>query len=442
MKRISQLRQRLLILTLFFAAGSAGNGAARNWGDRPTMQTLKNGMHLIVAPRDYNQVLAVHLFIEGGSAQDPAGKAGLINLMQRVSLKGTASRSAEQIAEAIESVGGRISVSTSADYTEAYTVTTVGDLSIALDLLADITLRPSFPEEEIEKERALVLSELARREDDQFDYTYDEFIKALYAGHPYGHSVEGDPESVGAIGRDAIVKCHLQRCLPKRMALSVCGNVGADKLARAVEKAFQGFPEPDARGVLHVSKSIRPHFKDIVLAKDCSQAFVIAGYPGVPYGHDDYPALRVANAMLGEGMSARLFRRLRDDQSLAYSVGSALVSRRLDGHLLMWIGTSPLMAGRAKAGLLEEARELAKGATREEYQRAQNYVIGKHLIARQSNSAKARNLGVCAIMGVGIDYDERLPGLIKNVPKDYALNALDKYLTSPVSVTLMPKEKK
>ncbi len=441
MKKTKQLWRLLSLLTFLFVALVVENAAAQNWREGPTMRTLSNGMKIVIAPRDYNQVLAIHLFVEGGSAQDPDGKDGLTNLMQRVSLKGTASRSAEEIAEEIESAGGKINVTTSADYTEAYTVTTADDLSLALELLADITLHPSFAEEEIEKERAQVLSQISRREDDQFDYTYDEFIKALYAGHPYGHSVEGDPESVAGITREDILKCHRQRCQPNRMVLSVCGNVSVEQVGKAVEESFKDFPAPAARAAFHVRKTIRRQFKDIRIEKDCAQAFIIAGFPAVPYGHADYPALRVANAMLGEGMSSRLFRRLRDDQSLAYSVGSAVVARRLDGHIVMWIGTNPIMATRAKAGLLKEARELVEGASREEYQRAQNYVVGKHLIARQSNSAKARNLGICVIMGVGIDYDERLPGLIKNVPKDHALNALKKYLTSPVSVTLAPKEK-
>jgi len=404
------------------------------------MLTLRNGMRLIVAARDWNRVLALNLFIEGGSAEDPQGLEGLANLAQNLLLKGTSLRSAEQIAREIESVGGQIDVSTSVDFAEAYTVTVVEDLPLALDLLADVVLRPTFLPEEIEKERALALSQIRRRQDDPFAFTYEEFLKALYEGHPYGHPVEGEEPSVKAIAAQDIGAFHARRCHPQRMVLAACGNVEPKALAQAVELAFAEFPAGQPSSRLQAYKRVRPKFESIELRKDCKQAFIIAGFPAVPYSHEDYPALRVANAILGEGMSARLFRRLRDERSLAYDVGSALVPRLYSGHLILWIGASPQMAETARLGLLAEARSLAQGLTNEEFDRAKQYLIGRHLIARQSNQAKAHYLGLCEVSGVGFGFDDRLPDLLRRVSKEQALSAFDRYVrASPISVALLPK---
>ncbi len=405
-----------------------------------TMRTLKNGMRLIVAPRSYNRILALNLFVAGGSAEDPIGKEGLANLTQNLLLKGAGGRSAEQIALAIESVGGQIDVSVAEDYAEINTVTTVADLDVALSLLADVALKPAFPPEEVEKERELVLSSIRRREDDQFGYTYREFLKALYEGHPYGHTPEGDEAPVKALSREDIVQFHQRLFEPSRMLLVACGDVEADALAKAVEKRFQAFPAQGSNIRVQATKQAQPRFRHITLAKDCRQAFIVIGYPAVGYGDPDYPALRVANAILGEGMSGRLFVRLRDRQSLAYAVGSALAARRMAGHLLMYLGTSPETEERARLGLLKEARDFAReGISSDELERAKEYVVGKHLIARQANQEKAHYLGVCEMLGVGFAFDDRLPDLIRAVTSQQAMQAMDRYTAAGIAVTLMPE---
>ncbi|MCX7013426.1 MAG: pitrilysin family protein, partial [Candidatus Sumerlaeota bacterium] len=358
--RLPALRSGLSVAAAALACAVLVSGAsAQSTQPRPTMQTLANGMRLIVAPRDWNRVLALDLIILGGSADDPPGRGGLANLTQNLLIKGTALRSADRIAEEIEAVGGQIHVSTSEDYGEVYTETVVEDLPLALDLLADVTLHPVFPADEVEKERALALSRIRRVEDDPFEYTYREFIKTLYRGHPYGHPVIGEAPSVQAITRDDIVAFHARRCRPEQFILAACGAVNAEALASAVDRAFAGFEPSAVPSRIQARKTALPQFANLTLRKECQQAFILTGFPAVSYGSSEYPVLRVANAALGEGMSARLFKRLRDERSLAYDVGSAVVPRLLGGHMILWIGTSPKTADAARLGLLGETRALA-----------------------------------------------------------------------------------
>lgn len=424
------------LLAAFLFGGLAHSNAA---APDSVMRILPNGLRLIVSPREYNKVLALNLFFEGGSAEDPIGKEGLANLTQRLLIKGADGKNAEEVAETIESVGGRIGVSTGSDLCEVYTISTVEDLDVALDLLADVALRPSFPNKEIERERELVLSGIRRRRDSQFGYTYAEFLRELYTNHPYGHLPDGEEVPLRTISRDQIVAYHNQRLRPERMVLSVCGDVEPDALAEKVERAFGRMPAAQPMTKFIVSREIKPRFAMKILKKECKQAFVVTGFPAIPIAHPDYPALRLAHAMLGEGMSARLFRRLRDEQSLAYDVGSRVEAKRMAGHLALWIGTSPENAEDARLQLLSEARYLTTEASDEESERARNYVLGKMLIGRQSNFAKSHSVGAHEAMGVGFMYEDALIQAIKQVTKSEALATLEKYLTSPISVTLLPE---
>lgn len=415
------------------------------WAEDPeppdsVMLVLPNGMRVVAAPRSYNKVLSLNLFIEGGAAEDPVGQEGLANLTQRLLIKGAAKMDAEDIAETIESVGGRISASTAADYCELFTVTTAEDLDLALDLLADAMLRPTFPDGEIERERELVISGIRRRRDSQFGYTYLEFLREMYAGHPYGHPIDGEELTVRTLSRDTIAQFHARRCRPERLILAACGDIDPKALAVKAAERFKDFPQSPRLPRMTVNKSMRPQFIQRELRKDCKQAFVVTGFPAVPLSHPDYAPLRLAHAMLGEGMSARLFRRLRDERSLAYEVGSRVDARALSGHLALWIGTSPGSAEEARLSLLSEARNLARDGTPAEFERARNYVLGKMLIARQSNYAKANSLGAFEAMGVGFQFEEKLVQAIEAVDRRQALATLQRYLTTPVSVVLLPEE--
>lgn len=310
------------------------------------MTLLPNGMRLVAAPRSYNKVLSLNLFIEGGSAEDPPAKEGLTNLTQRLLLKGAAGKDAEELAETIESVGGHIGVATTNDYSEVSTVCTVEELDTALELLADVVLRPSFPDDEVERERQLVLSGIKRREDNPSGFTYLRFLREMYEGHPYAHPVEGEDLPVRTISREEIAAFHAQRLRPERMILAACGDVKTEDLAVKVQEAFEKIPTAMTAPRFIIGRQIKPHFVMQTLHKDVRQAFVVTGFPAIPLSDPDYPALRIAHAMLGEGMSSRLFRRLRDEQSMAYDVGSRVEARKVAGHLALWIGTSPRQRGK------------------------------------------------------------------------------------------------
>lgn len=403
------------------------------------MHRLDNGMLVIFKHVTTNNILAMNCFISIGSLYENSRENGMTNFVQEVILKGTKNRSAVEIARDMEAIGGLLGTDATYDFAEVSTVTTADDLDTALDVMSDILLHPTFPPEEVEKERQIILAHINLQEDDKFSYTYKNFKAVLYEGHPYAYPVEGTPKTVKAITRDALQEFHTRYWVPSNMILTVVGNVDEKKLLKKLNAALGKKPTPTPDKFLTSKKYITRH-KSATLKKKVEQGFIIAGYVTVSIDSSDYPALKVASAILGEGMSSRLFLRLRDAQGLAYNVGCAMPTRRRHSHIFAWIGTQPETIETARDNLIKEFQLLAKEpVSDDELERAKNYLIGKFLIDHQTNLRQAWYLGWYQLMGVGYDFDKRYPELIRQVTKQDVLRVTRTYFTKPTVVVLRPR---
>ncbi len=403
------------------------------------MHQLNNGMLVIFKPVTTNNILAMNCFISIGSLYENSRENGITNFVQEVILKGTQNRSAVEIARDMEAIGGLLGTDAAYDFAEVSTVTTADDLDTALDVMSDVLLHPTFPPEEVEKERQIILAHINLQEDNKFSYTYKNFKAVLYEGHPYAHPVEGTPKTVKAITRDALQEFHKRYWVPSNMILTVVGNVDEQELLGKLNAAL-GKKATLPPGKVMTAKKYKQRYKSKNLKKKVEQGFIIVGYVTAPVNSSDYPALKVASAVLGEGMSSRLFLRLRDAQGLAYNVGCAMPTRRRHSHIFAWIGTNPDTIDTARDGLIKEFELLTKEVvTDDELDRAKNYLIGKFLIDHQTNLRQAWYLGWYQLMGVGYDFDKRYPELIRQVTKQDVLRVAKTYLTKPTVVVLRPR---
>ncbi len=406
------------------------------------VHNLSNGCRVILRPTPGKDILAIVASVGWGSRDDAADRAGKTNLMARLFVKGARSRTALEIAEALESVGGGIEAFCSYDSMGIETQTVTEDWPTALEVLTECLFEPTFPADEFEKERAMVQAEILRAEDDKFSLTYKKFQELFYRGHLYGTMPEGEVETVGALERREVVELHEKAVRPDRMVLVVVGNVPEAEFLAEVEKRWSFSPESELAPRREAVRSPGGGAGEtVVLTKDVEQGFVILGFPSPRSGRPENPALRVACGILGEGMSARLFSRLRDRDHLAYVVGASQVGRDLASHLIMYIGTSPATVEAARDGISREVEGLlAEPPEEPEIERARRYILGKHLIARQTNSALAHSMAAAETMGLGWDWSEGFPGRIKAVTGDAALAAARKYLTNPAIAILRPPE--
>lgn len=403
--------------------------------------TLSNGTRVFLRPTPGKEVLAIMASMRWGARDDHPDRAGAANLMARLMVKGAGERSAFEIAEALESVGGSIDSFCSSDAMGLDTQTVAADWRIALEVLGDCLFRPTFPADEFDKERALVQADILRSEDEKFAFTYRKFLDLFYRGHLYGIAPEGTVETVGALERQTIVDLHASLARPERVLLVVVGNVPEEEFLAEIEKRWpargDGIGAAERRPAVCSPGAGRG--ETLVVTKDVEQAFIVAGFGAPRAGTPESAAMRLISGILGEGMSARLFTRLRDRDHLAYAVGCSLSVRELASHLMLYIGTSPETAEAARAGLLREVEALgSEPPEREEFERARNYILGKFLLSRQTNSALAQSMSAAELLGLGWQWAESFPERIRAVRAEAALELARARLIDPAVVLLQP----
>jgi predicted Zn-dependent peptidase len=251
---------------------------------------------------------------------------------------------------------------------------------------------------------------------------------------------EGDVETVEQLTLAEVRALHARVVRPDSVLLTIVGNVPEDELLAALQRRWPARPSeipPERRHP--VRKPGAGMGETLLLTREAEQAFLIQGYLAARTGSPDSPPLRLVSAILGEGMSARLFARLRDRDHLAYAVGASLAAREQSSHLILYIGTGPANAQAAREGLLREtATLLSEPLSEEEFERARRYILGKYLIARQTNNALAHSMLSGERLGLGWDWGESLPERLRAVTRPQVLEVARRYLIQPATAILHP----
>jgi zinc protease len=409
------------------------------------MNTLNNGVRIILAKNADNRILAVSGFMSFGARMDTVAEPGTTYLTQQLLLKGTRKRSAAEIAEDIEEVGGSIAVETNHDYSTISTIATIDDADVALQLIAACLFRPTFPAAEFEKERNFTISRIRAAEDNSFQLAYKHFLKNVYEGSTYGSPVEGEPETLQRITRKMVVEHHALLYHPDRLTIVAMGDFDPEEFEKKIRRHFGRFrPAPQLRFQTMLSTP-KAQYHSVALPRDVAQSFICYGFAACPVRHRDMAALRVAAAVLGEGMSSRMFVNLRDKQSLAYQVGASFSPQAETGHFLTYIGTRPEVADDLRQGALNgirnELQELKDTLVPpEELLRAKNYIVGKYRIAHQTNAGCVRQLGRFDQLGLGAAFDIQFPVEIQRVDALDVRRVARKYFKGPTVVMVHPRK--
>ncbi|MCC5877562.1 MAG: insulinase family protein [Candidatus Sumerlaeia bacterium] len=413
--------------------------------------TLENGLTIIHRRNPVNSLVGLTVYIRMGSAQEDTDKAGQTSLLMRTLLKGTRNRDADTISEELARLGASISPRAGHDFSSVSLRCVVDDLPEAMDLLADVLLNPTFPNDQVDLEREKLLASIRMSEDQLASFAWKRFEQAIYGGHPYGTPIDGHPETLAALTPIEIGTTHRDFFVPSSMILSVVGNIDSGELRRLVETHL-GQVTLDRRQRYLVDKVVAPSGGITEYTRDSNQGFVVLGHLVCPLGHPDRPAIDVASTILGSGMSSRLFADLRDRKGLAYSVGSVASFLQNQGYLAVYIGTNaetinrwfPPAAGGAQISatsndLWEHLLALRnEPVTAEELERAKNYIAGSYLRAHETNLQQAAYLGFWEIAGLGLDYDERYIDQIRAVTARDIMRVANKYFLDPTVVVVRP----
>jgi predicted Zn-dependent peptidase len=404
-----------------------------------TRYVLPNRMPVLVRESGGAGVVAVSLQVRAGSRFETAETAGITNFLHRAMLRGTGRRTGEQLVEAAERLGGNLDASGEVEYAEVRGSALARHWEALLGLVAEVALTPTLPADEVEKERRLILSQIQTREDNPFPLAFDSLLRELYGPHPYGLRSLGRRDSVAGLGREDLLTHHRSIYRPDRLVLAVSGRIERDRVKRAAEQLF-GRLRVVAEPRVDAAPAPAPTGARRVLERPAQQAQILVGYLAPGLGEPDYPAVKVLAALLGGGMSGRLFVELRDNRGLAYQVTALSPPRAGPGFLVAYMGTARENIPAAEAGMLRELERIPlEGVGEEEVARAKAHVLGSLAMDRRTSARHAWYLAFFEVVGAGWDFPERYARAVETVTAADVRAVAGRYLRRPTTVVLEPR---
>jgi zinc protease len=402
-----------------------------------------NGLRLLVREDPKLPLVDFHAFLKGGVIAETAEDNGVTKLTARMLLKGTKTRTAEQIADTMESVGGSIGHFSGNNSFGVAAQSLSEDFDHTLDLLADVLQNPTFPDDMLARERAVQLAEFKAEQDQILRKGQQALREAMYTRHPYRLNQLGSSNAVAKLTREDLADFQRRYVVPNNLVLTVFGNVNAEEVRKKVEAKFGAmksakleFPKTspetlpaDARKVLNVPKE---------------QAVLLIGYSGADIFNKDRFALEVLSEAYS-GLASKLFHRLRDELGLCYYVGASQLLGLDPGYFAFYVGTTPQNVGTCEKEIFGELEKLeANGLTDEELTRAKNGIIGQRRIHMQDNSDLSFQVGTDELCGLGYDNFQTMDDKYRAVTMDDIKRVANQYFTNKahVVVVVTPAEEK
>ena len=378
---------------------------------------LPNGIRVVTEAMPHVRSVAVGIWVETGSRVEPESRSGISHLIEHLVFKGTATRSAEAIAGAIDSVGGQMDAFTAKEHTCFYVSVLDDHLALAVDLLTDILMQPLFAASDIEKEKAVVLQEIKMVEDTADDLVHDLFAERIWAGHPLGRPILGRWDVVRDLGRDVILRHFEEEYAPARIVVAAAGHLEHGRVVDLFASRFNGFRR---QAVTRATQPPTLHPGVHVVSKPLEQVHLVLGFPGIAEAAPERYALYLLNDVVGGSMSSRLFQEVRERQALAYSVHSGAQSYRDTGLFYIYAGTDAANFAKVVKALMKELRALKKDGIRaEEMQRAKEHLKGSLMLSLESTSSRMNRVAKQELrFGSFFSLDEMLEAIDSVRPED------------------------
>ncbi|HUX45109.1 MAG TPA: pitrilysin family protein [Terracidiphilus sp.] len=352
---------------------------------------LPNGLTVLTERMEHLRSVAMGIWVKSGSRCETSEVNGVSHFVEHMVFKGTRSRSAQHIAREMDSIGGNLDAFTGKE-TICFNVKSLSEhVPIALDVLADLVLNPTFASPDIERERGVILEEIKIDEDNPDVLVHELFTQNFWKDHPLGKPILGTSATVGRLAQEALFQYHGSRFLGGNMVFSAAGNLDHDSFVEAVAQKFAGLPageameeeqapEPGARIVLRNKKALE-------------QVQICLGVPSPPITDDNRYTTLILNTVLGGGMSSRLFQTIREERGMAYSIYSDVSPYRDTGTFCIFAGTSAAKALETVDLILAEFAKLKQMLlSEEELKRAKDQVKGNILMGLESSNSRMANI--------------------------------------------------
>ena len=401
--------------------------------------TLPNGLRVVGEKLTHVRSCTVGVWVKVGSMNEKPEENGMSHFIEHMVFKGTQTRSARDIAEEMDMVGGQLNAFTSKECTCYYAKVTDDELALAVDILADLALRPVFDEKELNKERGVVLEEISMVEDTPEDLVHELLSDAQYNGS-LRLPILGPADQIRKYTREDMVRYWAKHYVPENMVLAIAGNYDWDAFLKLVDQYFDSFPnqraeEEEAFEAQHFVSGWKAKSKDV------EQLHICLGYPGVESNCDEIYPLSILNNALGGGMSSRLFQRIREDLGMAYSVYTYPSSYRGVGSFNVYVGTNPENGETVIRELKEQlALFLEKGMTEKEFKSAKAQLRGGFLLGLESSSGRMQSLGRRMLLYGKVITPEETIAKIDAVTMESVMELAQKLLCAQPSAAIVGKD--
>ncbi|MFD1735866.1 M16 family metallopeptidase [Bacillus salitolerans] len=396
--------------------------------------TCKNGVRIVLENIPTVRSVAIGVWIGTGSRNESKENNGISHFLEHMFFKGTKTRSAREIAESFDSIGGQVNAFTSKEYTCYYAKVLDEHSNYALEVLADMFFNSTFDEEELKKEKNVVYEEIKMYEDTPDDIVHDLLSRASYKDHSLGYPILGTEETLASFNGDSLRQYMNDTYTPENVVVSVAGNID-ETFIKEIEGYFGEFTTTGAR-----PEETAPSFftEKLSRKKETEQAHLCLGYKGLPVGDEHIYSLIVLNNILGGSMSSRLFQEVREQRGLAYSVYSYHSSYKDSGMLTIYGGT-----GSAQLNLLFETIQqtlnklMDSGITSKELKNSKEQIKGNLMLSLESTNSRMSRNGKNELL---LKKHRSLDEILENVEEvtEASVNNLGRRLfQSDVSVALI-----
>jgi predicted Zn-dependent peptidase len=354
---------------------------------------LPNGLRLITAPMPHTRSVAVSVYVGAGSRYETPDEAGISHFIEHLCFKGTEKRpTAQLISEALDEVGGILNAATDREYTVFYAKVARPHLELALDVVGDLVRTPLFDAAELEKERKVVIEELASISDSpgqQVDVILDDL---LWPDQPLGWDVAGTEASVKGLSRNMVVEYFERQYVPNNMVVAIAGNITEDEVLALVEPGL-GSDGPGRPESWFPAQHDQAEPRASLHYKRTEQSHIAIGLHALPLMHPDRYTLDLVSVFFGESMSSRLFQELRERQGLCYEVNSYVTHYLDTGAFGVYAAVDPSNSQRAVEALMAEMARLADGVEEEELRKARELAKGRLLLRMEDTRSVSGWLG-------------------------------------------------
>src|SRR5215208_3135083 len=397
---------------------------------------LPNGLRLLTEPMPHVRSVSIGVWLARGSRHEPQEQSGIAHFVEHMLFKGTATRSAEDIAQAIDSVGGQMDAFTAKEYASYYIKVLDEHLPFAVEVLADIVMNPAFSPEDIDREKKVVLEEIKMVEDTPDDLVHELFTENFWADHPLGRPILGTKETVESLSQEALRRYFQGVYTAPNLIVAAVGNVDHARVRELISRAFEGLPT-STDPITDAPPRVVP--RTVIRNKELEQSHVCLGTVGYRQDHADRYSSYVMNTILGGSMSSRLFQNVREKRGLAYAVFSGLSAYRDAGNITIYAGCSNEAVGEVIDLCVEELRGMKRAPAPEtELRRAKDHLKGSLMLSLENTASRMSHLARQEIyFDRHFGLDETLAGVERVTDLDVQRVAQDLFSNGSLAATVL-----